>query len=121
MIEIDDGLCVGCGLCAEVCPAGAISVISGKARVNPLVCTRCGRCMEACRAGAINWRDDWSRRKVPEWPFLRRGRALRGRFLPRHRILRGPNSAGSDLNELRQRLQDLKKKTDEIVKRIERL
>jgi NAD-dependent dihydropyrimidine dehydrogenase PreA subunit len=33
IIEIDEGLCTGCGVCIPNCPEGAIQVIDGKARV----------------------------------------------------------------------------------------
>lgn len=45
-------LCVGCGLCAEVCPAGAIAMV-GAASLDARKCTACGKCVEACPQGAI--------------------------------------------------------------------
>jgi len=49
--------CVACGLCAEVCPAGAAEVVEVRGRrqaeINPALCKGCGLCVAACRGGAI--------------------------------------------------------------------
>ena len=33
VIQIDEGKCNGCGICADACHEGAIEVIGGKARL----------------------------------------------------------------------------------------
>jgi len=120
IIEINDDLCVGCGLCAKVCPAGAISLILGKALVNPLACTGCGHCLDVCRTGAIRWRE--LRRRVPEKPFVRHGWPRQHRFVRAQQVLlREPTRRTSDLDELKDRIRDLQERADDIVKRIERL
>jgi heterodisulfide reductase subunit A len=49
--------CVACGLCVEVCPAGAAEVVEVRGRrqaeINPALCKGCGLCVAACRGGAI--------------------------------------------------------------------
>ncbi len=44
--------CLGCGACLEVCPAGAISLEDGRARVAS-TCKGCGRCVAACPTSAM--------------------------------------------------------------------
>ncbi|MBQ8836214.1 MAG: RnfABCDGE type electron transport complex subunit B [Clostridia bacterium] len=40
--------CVGCGDCADVCPADAICVVDGVARVDSRLCIGCGKCAKTC-------------------------------------------------------------------------
>ena len=53
MLRVRKDLCVGCGLCRENCPQGAISVQSGKAWIDRTRCNRCGICLGICPQGAI--------------------------------------------------------------------
>ena len=50
--------CLGYGTCVRVCPAGAIEVVAGVARVHPELCISCRKCVAACPRGII--------RMVPE-------------------------------------------------------
>jgi heterodisulfide reductase subunit A len=49
--------CVACGVCVEVCRAGAVEMIEVRGRrqaqINPALCKGCGLCVAACRGGAI--------------------------------------------------------------------
>ena len=42
-------VCVQCGKCAEVCPAGAITKnAKGVYTINKKLCIQCGKCAEVC-------------------------------------------------------------------------
>ncbi len=53
MIKIDKMRCVGCGLCVEECPQGALSISGTVASVNEDECVECLSCIEVCPQSAI--------------------------------------------------------------------
>ena len=56
IIKIDEGKCVGCGLCASACHEGAIEMIDGKARLTREdYCDGLGDCLPACPVDAISF------------------------------------------------------------------
>ena len=53
-IIFDPLKCTGCALCVPGCPTFSIDVSSGKARPRGNLCLRCGHCQAICPAGAIS-------------------------------------------------------------------
>jgi len=54
IIEINEELCDGCGLCIPECLEGALQIIEGKARlISDLFCDGLGACIGHCPQGAI--------------------------------------------------------------------
>ena len=46
-------LCSACGLCIRECPQGAITLIWGRADIDPDRCNGCRRCLDFCPQGSI--------------------------------------------------------------------
>jgi Na+-translocating ferredoxin:NAD+ oxidoreductase RNF subunit RnfB len=52
LASVNTEMCSGCGNCAQICPAGAISVAQ-VAVVNADNCSGCGRCVPECPCNAL--------------------------------------------------------------------
>ena len=52
-VVINEELCIGCGLCIEVCPRDIFTIREKKAAVNGSESLGCGHCSAICPTGAI--------------------------------------------------------------------
>ncbi|MCL2377786.1 MAG: 4Fe-4S binding protein [Defluviitaleaceae bacterium] len=58
VITIDEGKCIGCGLCASACHQGAIGLVNGKAKLlREDYCDGLGRCLPVCPTEAISFEE----------------------------------------------------------------
>jgi heterodisulfide reductase subunit A len=53
---VDEDLCIGCGLCEEICPYGAPKIEDGKSKIREILCRGCGSCAAECPRRAITMR-----------------------------------------------------------------
>ena len=56
-LELDQGLCIGCGECETVCPHAVLVMIDGLAAIRDRdACMECGACATNCEMEAITVR-----------------------------------------------------------------
>jgi len=51
--KVDAEKCIGCGMCAQICPAGLFKITNGKAKTVKGTCLGCKACEMQCPAQAI--------------------------------------------------------------------
>ncbi len=54
---VHDGLCLGCGVCQDICPRNCIHIEHGRTNnpeVDGKLCIECGKCLKACAGIGIN-------------------------------------------------------------------
>ncbi len=54
--DVNTDLCIGCGLCEELCPYGAHKIEDGKSKTVAALCRGCGVCAADCPRRAITMR-----------------------------------------------------------------
>ena len=57
-------LCNSCGACAPVCPANAILMQDGKAKIDPFQCSGCGACIPICPQEAIDFKNSTTKQII---------------------------------------------------------
>ncbi|QWV92969.1 DUF362 domain-containing protein [Geomonas oryzisoli] len=69
--KVAERFCNGCAVCLKSCAHAAITIIEGKAHIDPAACVGCSRCITACQKKAINiqWNESASlvMRKMAEY------------------------------------------------------
>jgi len=50
--------CVGCGDCVRACNRDAVTMVMGKACIDPEKCTGCGVCLSACAYHALRYKGE---------------------------------------------------------------
>lgn len=80
---VDEQTCVACGLCVEVCPYEAITLVEASvmgrgrsvtvAQVEPNLCMACGLCAASCRSTSIGLLEQFSNESLVEdlWGWMR--------------------------------------------------
>ena len=51
--KLNESMCVGCGICRDICPAKAIVIKNKKAKIDRKECIRCFCCQEFCPKSAM--------------------------------------------------------------------
>lgn len=84
MFNIDKEKCAGCGICLNVCPVEAISMVEDKAEIDEGKCIECGKCAQVCPKEAIYYEVEQQRVESSQYESVvsdfnnDRGRRIRG-------------------------------------------
>ncbi len=75
--SVDQSLCIGCGLCKEICACGGIEPVEGPGggiprRVDPMVCTGGGTCAAACPYHALTLQNNTTDQRLARVAALAR-------------------------------------------------
>ncbi len=62
--HVEKPMCIGCGVCQNICPVKAIIVKDGKACIDRRTCIRCFCCQEFCPKGAVKVHRTWIARML---------------------------------------------------------
>ncbi len=55
---LEPSKCISCGICARVCPEGAIALIGGLPKIDEDKCIGCGKCIQRCPTRALTFREE---------------------------------------------------------------
>lgn len=78
--KIKENVCTGCGKCIEVCPVGAIRLVSAgdikhpklsKTTINEEICLGCGICKRVCPSGSVSL-EQRERKIIPPYNTVHR-------------------------------------------------
>ncbi|MEJ5165727.1 MAG: DUF362 domain-containing protein, partial [Thermoanaerobaculia bacterium] len=53
--RVNQSKCTGCEICINWCLTNSISMVEGKAKIDPKTCTGCGQCLSVCPVYAITF------------------------------------------------------------------
>jgi len=102
IIEINEELCDGCGLCVPSCAEGAIQIIDGKARlVAEKYCDGLGACLGECPQGALKITE----REAEDFDYVAVGEYLNSQSQPQNQVQGQPQ--GQEQGMEQSQLQNL--------------
>jgi len=58
--EVDESLCIDCGICVDGCQFGAIT-LNGVLQIDSRKCMGCGVCVDHCAQSALKLKRDFSK------------------------------------------------------------